>query len=205
MNSGDTGAIVTEQVRQGAPSAAHQAQETAGGLAVQAQQQTSSMLQTQKSNATETLGAVSQALRQTAQSLEQQNQAPIGQYANTAADQIDRVSGYLESKSIEDLVGEAEMFARRSPAVFLGGAFALGLFAARFLKRSSPGGSSQGGYPGGYGSSRDAGSGSNTDGTYDHGTVSHGTEDVTGVPRVDRQYAPGLMGSDSEVRTGNGA
>jgi hypothetical protein len=45
-------------------------------------------------------------------------------------------------------VSEAEDFARRQPALFLGGAFALGLLGARFLKSSgqqaSQGGSSQG-------------------------------------------------------------
>jgi hypothetical protein len=39
------------------------------------------------------------------------------------------------------LVGDVENFARRQPALFIGGALALGILAARFLKSSSQQGS----------------------------------------------------------------
>jgi hypothetical protein len=103
------------------------------------------------------------------------------------------VSGYLEARDIQDLVGEAESLARRSPALFLGGAFTLGVLAARFLKSSSPDGSrGQMGYAG-------------RSGTYNYDNVTYATEDVQGAPQVERGYAPGLMGRDPNVRTGDGS
>ena len=36
------------------------------------------------------------------------------------------------------MVTQVEQYARRQPAIFLGGAFALGLLGARFLKSSNP-------------------------------------------------------------------
>jgi hypothetical protein len=44
----------------------------------------------------------------------------------------------LRDKSMDQLVGEVETFVRREPVLFLTGAFALGFFASRFFKSSSP-------------------------------------------------------------------
>jgi hypothetical protein len=60
----------------------------------------------------------------------------VAQVAEQAAERVERVSGYLREKDIDQLVREAEDFARRQPALFLGGAFALGVLGARFLKSS---------------------------------------------------------------------
>jgi hypothetical protein len=48
------------------------------------------------------------------------------------------VAGYLTARDVDQLVSEAEAFARRQLAAFLGGAFALGFLVSRFLKSSSP-------------------------------------------------------------------
>jgi hypothetical protein len=71
----------------------------------------------------------------------------VGQYAERAAGQTDRLSEYLHDKEASQLIGDVEDFARSRPSVFLGGAFVLGIAAARFLKSSSggSGGSGQGG------------------------------------------------------------
>jgi hypothetical protein len=71
--------------------------------------------------------------------LREQDQDPIGQYADRAAEQVERFSGFLRERDADQLIGEAENLARRQPAVFLGGAFALGVLGARFLKASSSG------------------------------------------------------------------
>jgi hypothetical protein len=46
------------------------------------------------------------------------------------------VSNYLQNTDVSEMVDRTEEFARRRPALFLGGAFALGLLGARFLKSS---------------------------------------------------------------------
>jgi hypothetical protein len=114
-----------------------QAQEKTGQVVDQVKQQATTQISTQKDRAVDTLSSVAQAIRQTGRQLQDQDQSAIGQYANKAADQIERISGYLQHRDVNQIVREAEGFARREPALFLGGAFALGIFAARFLKSSS--------------------------------------------------------------------
>lgn len=124
--------------------AASQAQQKAGELAGQAQQQATSQAESQKGRAAQRLGTVAQALRQTGEQLRQQQQGPIAQYADRAAEQTDRAANYLRESDVGQLTNDVEQLARRQPALFLGGAFALGVIGARFLKSSSPqsGGSS---------------------------------------------------------------
>jgi hypothetical protein len=57
-------------------------------------------------------------------------------YGDSLAKQVEQVSTYLEQKDLRDVLKDVEGFARRNPAVFIGGAFALGILAARFLKSS---------------------------------------------------------------------
>lgn len=134
---GDSGGIVTEQVKQGAQHVAQQTQQVASQVADKAQDQAQTMFHTQKSQATSTLSSVSQALRESGNNLQGQS-STAAQIINRAADGVDSASRYLEGHELTDLVGEGERFARRNPTVFLGGAFALGLLAARFLKSSTP-------------------------------------------------------------------
>jgi hypothetical protein len=115
-----------------------QAQEKAGQLVDQAKGQVKTQLSEQKERAAGTLGSVAEALRQTGQTLEQQNQAPVGQMASSAADWIEQFSGSLRERDIEQMLGDMEGFARRNPTIFIGSAFAIGFLAARFLKSSSP-------------------------------------------------------------------
>ena len=111
-----------------------------------------------KGSAAETLGTVAGALRGAAHELHQGEVASLGTYAESAAQQLDKVAGYLREKDLRGLTRDAETFARRHPELFLGGAFLAGIFAARFLKssRPQPGATGQGdfeaGFGGGYGS-----------------------------------------------------
>jgi hypothetical protein len=75
----------------------------------------------------------------------------MGDYVSSAADQIDRLSRYVRSTKVDDMLGGVERFAREQPAAFVGGAFMVGLLAARFLKSSRRSGHSQ---YGSYGSQR---------------------------------------------------
>ena len=88
-----------------------------------------------KEKALDKLDAVSGALRGAEEKLE--GTGPLPDLAEKAAEGIDRLVHYFENKSIGDLLGSAESFARREPALFLGGAVALGIFAGRFLKSSA--------------------------------------------------------------------
>lgn len=97
----------------------------------------SSQLSNQKERATDGLGNLAHAVRQSAQPLRDSHQDTIAQYVDKAADEIERLSSQLREKDLSELVDDAQRFARRQPAVFIGSAFAVGLFAARFLKSSN--------------------------------------------------------------------
>jgi hypothetical protein len=113
-------------------------QEMAGQLAAQARQQVKSQLAQQKDRAAETVGGVSQALHTMGEQLRGQDQGMIAECAESMAETADRVFGYLADKDIDQLAGDVELFARRQPALFLTGAFALGFLASRFFKSSRP-------------------------------------------------------------------
>lgn len=77
---------------------------------------------------------VARALRQTRGQLGDNVAAP---YVDKAADQLERFSRFLRDANPAEVVRDVERFARREPLLFLGGAFALGLLGARFLKSSA--------------------------------------------------------------------
>ncbi len=58
------------------------------------------------------------------------------QYIRQAGEQVRRAADYLEQTDVRELTRNVETFARRQPAAFLGGAFIMGVIAARFLKSS---------------------------------------------------------------------
>ena len=119
---------------------ADKAQETASTLVTQAQELASTQANTQMTRAADTLSSVSQTLQQSASDMGEQ-QPQVAQLATQAAERIDQASNYLREHDLRDIVSEAESYARREPLVFLGAAFAIGFIAARFLKASSPNGS----------------------------------------------------------------
>lgn len=95
-----------------------------------------SQLSTQKDRATDGIGSVVQAVRQSTQQLRDQQHDTIAQYVDQAAAQLERFSKTLKEKNISELLDDAQRFARRNPALFIGGAFAVGLLSARFFKSS---------------------------------------------------------------------
>ena len=59
------------------------------------------------------------------------------QYANQAADQVCGFADTVRDRSWNDLAGDLESFARRTPILFMASAVGLGFFAGRFLLSSS--------------------------------------------------------------------
>lgn len=107
------------------------------GIVDKVKEQATAQLSSQKDRATQGLGSVASAVRQTTQSLREQQHETVAGYVEQAADQIERLSERLKNKDVTELLDDAQRLARRQPALFVGGAFALGLVGARFLKSSS--------------------------------------------------------------------
>jgi len=128
----------TEQAKAAAGQLTEQAQQRAGQAIDTARREMATRLTSQKDRAAEGLGSVADALRQTGQQLREHDQAGVTGYFDQAASQVERLSSYLEGRDLGQLVDDVEGLARRQPALFLGGAFVLGLLGARFLKSSRP-------------------------------------------------------------------
>jgi hypothetical protein len=99
----------------------------------------SAQVTTQKERATDTLGTLASAVRQSTQTLRDQQQDSVAQFVERAADQVDRWSATLRNRDAGQLMADVQHFARRQPALFIGGAFTAGLLIARFLKSSGQG------------------------------------------------------------------
>jgi len=135
--TGTTAGQAKEQVQQKATDVKEQVQQTAADMKEQVAAQATDKLSGQKEAATGSLNSVAHAFRQTSEQLRDNDQVGIADYVERAAGQVEHFAGYLSKRDIRGLAQDTEQFARREPALFLGGAFTLGLFAARFLKSSS--------------------------------------------------------------------
>jgi len=109
-----------------------------GGFTHKVKERAASQLNTQKDRATEGLGTMVRAVRQSTQQLRDQHHDTIAGYVEQAANQIDRLSQGLRNKDVGELARDAQRLAQRRPALFVGSAFALGLVGARFFKSSPP-------------------------------------------------------------------
>lgn len=124
------------------------------GLMEKVRQSASTQLGAQKDRATDGLGSVAQAVRQSTQQLRDQQHETIAAYVEQAAGQLERFASRIKEKNVGDLLNEIQDLARRRPGIFIGSAFALGLLGARFIKSSSGNGH---GYRGTGSSAFDAG------------------------------------------------
>jgi ElaB/YqjD/DUF883 family membrane-anchored ribosome-binding protein len=127
---------IGKQVQEKASEVGEQVREHGSELAKQAQGKVKSTLETQKKKGVGELSGLAEAVRQTSQTLREQDKEGVANYAERAAEQMDRMVQYFDSRDVGELLNETEMFARRHPEAFLGGAFMLGLVAGRFLKSS---------------------------------------------------------------------
>jgi exonuclease VII large subunit len=121
------------------------------GLVDKLREGATAQLSTQKDRATEGIGSVVQAVRQSTQHLRETQHETIAEYVDEAASQLERFSNRLKDKNVGALLQDAQQLARHNPGIFIGSAFALGLLGARFLKSSGD----RAGYTGGYRSAVD--------------------------------------------------
>lgn len=119
------------------------AKSTVGQAYGAATKRATSALEDQKGTLAEGLTSVASSIKQVGENLntvEPQNvlTETTARYSDSLAQQVENLSGYFERKNVGEMVRDVEMFARRYPAYFVGGAVALGFVAARFLKSSNP-------------------------------------------------------------------
>ena len=143
-NTGETLKDAADTVKDTTYGLLDKAKETAGQAYEMASEKAVSALDEKKADLTGSLASVAETIKHVGETLrDTEEQNPVSEvtakYGDLLAGQIEKVSGYFETKELGEIVGDVETFARRNPAVFIGGAFALGLLAARFLKSSRTG------------------------------------------------------------------
>jgi hypothetical protein len=142
---------LAQDAKEQAKSLASDAKEQAKDVANQARDHVQTLVGQQKDQAADRLQSLAGALREAGHKLNEGEQAgDFGQYADRAAQQVEKLSTYLRDNDLRGFVRDTENFARRRPEVFLGGTLIAGLMLARFLKASSPNqGLGSSGYDGG--------------------------------------------------------
>lgn len=148
-------ASTTNKVEQKAGQAVDQVQQQAEQLTGKAKQQATSQAETRKNQVAQELTAIADAVRQAGTQLRQQEHDTVANYSDMAAQRVDELAQTLQERDVNQLLAEAGQLARKRPGLVVGGAFAVGLLGARFLKSSSmpdsgAGGQPEPGYPYGY-------------------------------------------------------
>jgi len=118
-----------------------QAKSTANEAYDKFAEKATSTIDERKTGLAEELSSVADSFRKTGDSLVSgQSQSQVSEYtahyAKTAAEKLEGMARYFETSDVKSMARDAESYARRNPAIFLGGAFVLGVLAARFFKSS---------------------------------------------------------------------
>jgi ElaB/YqjD/DUF883 family membrane-anchored ribosome-binding protein len=87
-----------------------------------------------KDKASEALGGIGKILRDSADTIDEKVGAEYGEYARKAADAVDEFAGKLDAKQVDDMVEDTRQFVRKSPAVAIGAAAAIGFVLARLVR-----------------------------------------------------------------------
>jgi hypothetical protein len=181
-----------------------QAGQMAGQMKDQVKEQASSKLSDQKSRAAEGLQGVATMVAQFGDQVREQNPSVAG-VVDTAADRLRQFSNHLDQHELSELMDDVERYARRNPALFAGGAFALGLLGARFLRSSSPSSSgsssSQMSYGSSYRPSYESSYGA-YDATRQNYGATRGSQDVHGYRSTGTTGAPSSTATVSDAMTG---
>ncbi|MCB0188560.1 MAG: hypothetical protein KDE31_30025, partial [Caldilineaceae bacterium] len=119
----------------GAHQAAHEASKMANELGAEAKQMAADAtheaevrVNEQKGYAADRLSGVAHALRATGENFRNEDEGAFANYADSAADQVDRFAGYLRDQNVNDLARDVQQLAKRQPELFVAGALAAGFF-----------------------------------------------------------------------------
>src|SRR4051812_22012319 len=110
---------------------------TASHLASRATAVVGDRLSAHKGRLAAGVGSVAAALRESGERLvANDGGVDVRPMLGAAADRVEQLSSYLDERELGELVDDVEALARRRPAIFFAGAFALGFLAARFVRSS---------------------------------------------------------------------
>jgi hypothetical protein len=100
------------------------------------QQKVTSSVDEQKNRAADGLGGIANVIRNAGNELRSENET-LAHYVDMTSDQLRRFADQIRQRGVADMLDDVHAFARRRPALFIGGAFLVGIGIARFLNSSS--------------------------------------------------------------------
>jgi vacuolar-type H+-ATPase subunit H len=118
-----------QRIREASERVRHTAREKADAIKREAEEKA----EQSKSEVAGRAFTIANAIRTAGRELDAQGE-PLGAIAEIAGDKVAELSRYLDDHSAGELIGDMESIARRQPWFFVGGAFAIGLLAGRFIK-----------------------------------------------------------------------
>lgn len=87
-----------------------------------------------KERAAEAMGGIGKIIRESAETIDEKVGKQYGDYARSAADTVDGFADKVDGQDIDALVEDARQFIRKSPAVAIGAAAAIGFVLARVIR-----------------------------------------------------------------------
>lgn len=100
------------------------------------QERVTSRVDEQKNRAADGLGGIADVFRNAGNELRNENET-LASYVDMASDQLRRFANSIRERGVADMMDDVNAFARQRPALFIGGAFLVGLGVARFMKSSA--------------------------------------------------------------------
>lgn len=137
--TGNIVAATAEGASDAAKDSAASLKDNAANFAKQAAEKARDLAADGKARAGDALDEVSRLMGSAADTVDQKIGENYGKYARSAADGIASFSESLKAKEIDDLVADVQGFVRKSPAVAIGVAAAVGFVVARLVKAGMDG------------------------------------------------------------------
>lgn len=137
--AGSESDTVLDKAKDAAGSLIDQAKASAGDAYAAVADKTSTMIDDKKSAFTGSLAGVADTVRRISSTINEGDASNgvtdfASQYISSAGAKLEGVADYFEKTDYKGMARDAESYARRNPAIFLGGAFVLGILAARLIK-----------------------------------------------------------------------
>ena len=127
----------TEKLKRSAKETAAELQHKAEQIGEDAKRQGQAYAEEQKRYVSDEMHGAADALHGAADKFREHEQERIARYIDQAATSLDDISSSLRQQDFDQLLNKTQNFAREQPAIFLGGAVAIGFALGRFLKSSA--------------------------------------------------------------------
>jgi ElaB/YqjD/DUF883 family membrane-anchored ribosome-binding protein len=128
---------LSEQAHAIADTIKEQGQEKVGEVTELVTNNIQSGLTQTKNRAADSLSSVAEGLHEICRKVNGKGGSPLGGYLHDSHRAVDQLSDYLRSHEVNEVVADVEDYARQRPATFVGGLFAVGFLAGRFLRSSA--------------------------------------------------------------------